>query len=117
MSLEADVLAILKAACPRVFPDVAPVSTTLPFVTYQQVGGEALTYLERATPSKQNALVQVNVYAKTRPEANSLARQIEAAFTVATTVQATPAGALVALYDEDTEIRGTRQDFSIWADR
>jgi hypothetical protein len=117
MSLESQVLAVLKGACPRVFPDVAPVSTTLPFVTYQQVGGYAPTFLERASPSKQNAFVQVNVYAKTRPEANALARQIEEALTAAASVQAMPMSALTALYDEDTEIRGTRQDFSVWADR
>jgi hypothetical protein len=117
MSLETELLAVLKTVCPRVFPDVAPVSTTKPFVTYQQVGGEALTYLERATPDKVNALMQINVYAATRTEANNTARQIEQALTAATTLNAKPDGALVALYEEDTEIRGARQDFSIWAQR
>lgn len=117
MSLETDLVAVLQTQCPRVFPDVAPVSTLRPYVIYQQVGGERAHYVEGQQITKVNALVQISVWHATRLEANALSRQIEAALLAATTLQATPEGALISAYDDTTELRGAQQDFSIWGAR
>lgn len=117
MSLESDLYAALSAVCARVYPDVAPTNTARPYVTWQQIGGQAPSYLERAVPDKRNAEVQVNVWAATRSEANALALQIEAALTAATAFQSKPVGALFATHEEDLNLYGTNQDFSIWAAR
>lgn len=117
MSLESDIYAALYAVCPRVFPDVAPLATPLPRVTWQQIGGQSPSYLERAVVDRRNAYIQVNVWSATRAEANTLAASIESALTLATTFQATPQNALIATHDEETNLYGTIQDFTIWASR
>lgn len=117
MSLESDLYAVLSAVCARVYPDVAPTNTTRPYCTWQQVGGQALTYLERAVPDKRNAEVQVNVWSATRSEANALMLQIEAAMTTATAFQSKPVGAMFAVHDEDVGVYGAQQDFSLWGSR
>ena len=118
MSLESTLFNTLKTLVSnRVYPDVAPLGVTKPYMTYQQVGGDAPTFLEATVPSKRNARMQVNVWSLTRAEANSLAIQVEAALVAATGIQAKPLGAFVADQEEETKLFGTRQDFSIWADR
>lgn len=117
MSLEADIFTTLQAQCPRVFPDVAPFDTERPYVTWQQVGGDPLSYVENTVPAERNAHIQVNAWADTRLQANALMLQIEAALMASTTLQARPLGALIAAHDGDTDLRGAIQDFSIWAPR
>jgi hypothetical protein len=117
MSLETSLYTVLASICPRVYPDVAPTSTTRPYLTWQQIGGQAPTYLEVAVVDKRNAEVQVNVWADTRAAANALALQIELALTTATAFQAKPIGAFFATQDEDVKVYGTNQDFTIWAAR
>jgi hypothetical protein len=114
MPLEADLFDVLKAVVPRVYPDLADPMPPRPFVTYQQVGGETVEYLDNAAPGLRNARVQVNVWAATRLEANTKARAIEDALRGAGAFQARPAGALVADYDVTTKVYGARQDFLIW---
>lgn len=97
----------------RVFPDVAPTGTAKPYAVYQQVGGQVVDFLEGGAAIKRNARVQINVWAGTRVEANTLMRQVEDA------LQSSPyfaqtLGALVSRYDEDAECRGAQQDFSLW---
>jgi hypothetical protein len=116
MTMEATIYALLHTQCARVFPDVAPFDTPLPYVIYQEIGGAAPTYTN-GLPNKGNAFVQVSVWAATRAAANDLARAIEAAMVAATSMQATPQSARMAMHDEDTDRRGTRQDFSVWAAR
>lgn len=117
MSLESDLVTLLKTLCPRVFPDVAPTDTQRPYITWQQIGGEALVYVEGATLNRRNAEVQINAWADTRAQANALSLQVEAALVAAAGLQARPQGALIAAHDEDTDLRGAQQDFSIWAIR
>ena len=45
----------------RVFPDIAPDLTPRPYITYQQVGGVAVNFLDPTIPSKANGRIQVNV--------------------------------------------------------
>lgn len=117
MSLETELYDALKALCPRVFPDVAPHDTATPYVTWQQVGGQAPTYLDGSLPDKRCAFVQVNVWATTRLEANALMLQIEQALCDSATLNVTPQSAMQAAFDETTETRGAMQDFEIWATR
>lgn len=115
MSLESDLVTLLQTVCPRVSPDVAPTDTQRPYITWQQIGGDALVYVEGQVPNRRNALVQINAWADTRAQANALSQQVEAALAAATGMQAQPQGALIAAHDEDTDLRGAQQDFSIWA--
>lgn len=115
MALESDLTTLLKTVCPRVYPDIAPDPMPVrPFVTYQQVGGEVVNFLERALVGKRNARMQINVWADTRLAASVLAGQIEDAIKLSTAFQAEPIGAWVSQQEPDLRLYGTLQDFSIW---
>lgn len=116
MSLETDLQALLLTLCPRVFSDVAEAGAAKPFITWQQVGGDVLQPIS-GMADKRNALVQINCWAERRIDANALALAVEAALVGATVFQARPQSALVATNDDDTDLRGAMQDFSIWASR
>jgi hypothetical protein len=100
----------------RVFPDVAPENTVRPYMTYQQVGGEAINFLDATVPSKRNGRWQVNVWADSRLQAAALSRQAEDAMRTAAGLLTTVLGAPVAIYEPDTKLFGAIQDFSCWFD-
>jgi len=79
MTMEADLTALLKALCPRVFPDFAPAGTPAPYITYQGIGGRPLRWLDGTAADKRQTLMQVNVWTASRLEALALIRQVEAA--------------------------------------
>lgn len=115
MSVETVLFDTLKTLVSnRVYPDVAPDLTARPYITYQQVGGQGVNFIDPTVPSKKNARFQVNVWADTRSAAATLAGQIEGALRAAASLQTTVLGALVASYESDTKLRSTRQDFSFW---
>lgn len=115
MSIEADIVNALTALVSgRVFPDIAPEGTARPYITYQQVGGSSINFLDRTTPSKKNGRWQMNVWADTRLDAGALSRQVENTLRMAAALQTTVLEAPIATYDEETGLRGTRQDFSFW---
>lgn len=113
MTIEASIYTVLAAITPRVFPDVAPIDTPTPFVTYQQVGGKPANFVS-GIPSMRNGHFQINVWSATRAEAASLARQIEDAARLNSTLSAVTLGGVVSTYEPETKLYGTRQDFSIW---
>lgn len=116
MSFEGDFRSVLLAISildGRVYPDVPPDAPTYPLVIYQQVGGAAEWFLEKALPDHENARIQVYVWSKARAEANAIARQVEAAI-CGSSYAAQPYGAFTALYEEDLKLYGARQDFGIW---
>lgn len=115
MSMESDLTALLKTLCVRTFPDFAPVNTTRPYITYQQIGGRDLRWMDKTAADKQHSLMQINVWADTRASANTLARQIETALAASTAFSAVPDGALQGDADPDFGRYGTRQDFNIIA--
>lgn len=117
MEIEKAIREVLLTICPRVFYDFAPVDTPRPYVTFQQIGGEAVTFVDRTVASKVNGDVQVNVWADKRTEASALMLQIEAALIGATAFNASPRGAASSDADPDIPVYGSRQDFSIWSDR
>lgn len=117
MTIEAGLFSAISAVCPRVFPDVAPVTTVRPYVTYQQIGGKAVNFMGREVPNKRNARIQVNVWADTRAGSVSTMQAIEDAIRMSTLFQGEPESAMTADYDPDMLVYGSRQDFTIWDDR
>lgn len=117
MSLESDLFAAIRALVGnRAFPDVAPIKTARPYITYQVVGGRAVNFLETGLVGKRNARIQINCWADTRLEASSLARTVEDTVVLNTTLRAYVLGAPVSSYEDETSppLYGTRQDFSVW---
>jgi hypothetical protein len=98
----------------RVFPDVAPEETQRPYITYQQVGGESVNFVDATVPTKKNGRWQINVWADSRLDAAPLARLVEDTLRVIPELQTTVLGAPIARYDEETKLRGMTQDFSFW---
>lgn len=116
MTVESSLFSLLSPlAGGRVFPDVAPLSTPRPYITYQQIGGRVLAPLSGTVPDKQHGLFQVNVWADSRAAAAALALQVESAFRQATVFQAKPDSAPIAQHEPDLSLYGTIQDFSIWS--
>lgn len=114
MSLESDIRSALTTlVAGRVYPDVTPDNPTFPLIVYQQVGGQAVEYLEGAVADKDNARVQVIVWSKTRLEASQVARQARVAL-VQGTLKATTVAAPVSIYDEVLKLYGSRTDFGVW---
>lgn len=97
----------------RCYPDVAPLGTPKPYATWQQVGGATEDPIDGAEPGLENSRIQVNVWAGTRIEANTLMRAVASTLRP-NPIAGRPIGALVATLDDQQELRGARQDFSIW---
>lgn len=113
MTMESDLSALLKTICPRVFPDFAQVNTTLPYMTWQALGGVTMRMLDGSAGDKRNTYMQISVWAKTRAEALALIRSVEPAICSAMIAQ--PEGEPVSTYEFDTLLYGCIQRFSIWS--
>jgi len=114
MSVESDLFAVLgPLVSNRAYPDVAPDGVAKPYLTYQQVGGNALNFLS-GIPDKRNGRFQINVWASTRVAASTLIRQVEDALRQSTALRATTEGGAVSDYEDDLKLYGARQDFSVW---
>lgn len=98
----------------RVFPDVAPLGIERPFITYQAVGGAPENYLSGDRPGKQQVRMQVNVWAERRAEASELGMLVEDAMRSATDLLVEVITGRAATYDEETDLRGVMQDFSMY---
>ncbi len=117
INLETLLADALKTLCERTFPDVAPEDTATPYVVWHFLGGRPVQYVEGDLASRRNALVQINVWHESRSVANQLSLDIEAALVAHTDLRAEVQGGLQSAYDEDAALRGSMQDFSVWADR
>ena len=115
MTFEEQLFTVLQAACPRVFPDVAPLGTVTPYLTWQQLGGESLRFVDNTAADKRNILLQVSCWSKTRTEATDLIRQIEDALCASVLFIASPEGEALSLLEDP--LRGCIQRFSIYATR
>jgi hypothetical protein len=104
--------ALTSAFSGRVYPDVAPHTATLPFVTYQAIGGET-TPTFCGDPEKTNSVFQISVWAKTRLSASSLMRTVAQTLT-GPTMFGTARGGIIGRYDTDTKTFGAMQDISFW---
>lgn len=115
MSIETTIYGALSGfAGGRVFPDVAPAGTARPHITWQQFGGKVINPIANESPGKRNANIQINVWADTRLGAVNLALDVEDAIRA---IGGRPLAASISLYEPDTKLYGTIQEFSIWGDR
>lgn len=123
MTIETKLFTLLSGLCPRTFPDVAPVATAKPYVTFQQLGGERLRNFNKTPADKRKTFVQINVWAASRLEANSLCRQIEEAMAAATAFNAIEDGEPLWTHDDidlpdaPDGLYGCSQDFTVIVDR
>jgi hypothetical protein len=85
----------------RLYPDVAPLSTDTPYITYQVVGGEPMNFLSGDRPAKQHVRMQVNCWAGADERS-------------ATELQVEVVSGRTSTYDEETDSRGTMQDFMLF---
>jgi hypothetical protein len=114
-SMEAALVQLLEVICPRVFPETAPLSTQRPYITYQQIGGRALRYIDNTPSGKRHAIMQINVWGSTRMAVSEMAFAIEDAMCVTPNFVARPDGAYQSTHEEDLGLYGTIQTFSVWA--
>lgn len=118
MTVEASIFTALSGLCSnRVFPDVAPFGTALPYITYTQVGGEAFSHMAKTVPDKQIGRFQFNVWGTARSACSTLMEQIETALVTATAFQARPVSAPTSIYDSDMALYGAMCDYSIVSSR
>jgi len=118
MTIETSLFDATKSLCSnRVFPDVAPYGTALPYITYTQVGGEAFSHLANTVPDKQIGRFQFNVWGTTRAACSALMAQIETALVTSTAFQARPVSAPTSIYDSDMALYGAMCDYSIVSTR
>ena len=118
MTVEADIYTALKTlVANRVFPDMAPLTTTKPYITYSQIGGESVSFLDNSVSSRQNGRFQFNIWGESRASCSALMLLVESALVASTVFQAKPVSAPASTYDNDMFIYGSMQDFSIWSNR
>ena len=116
--IEAKLYACLKSLCAnRVFPDFAPMSTARPYVTYVQIGGEALSRIGAGVHGLKHGRFQCDVWGDSRLQCSALMLQIEQALLSAGDFQARAIGAMRSNYDPDMLIYQGSQDFSVFSAR
>ncbi|NHZ93545.1 DUF3168 domain-containing protein [Massilia sp. CCM 8733] len=115
MSMELMVATALQGLVDgRVYPDFVESGALAPYIVFQAVGGSPINLLGSEVPDKELSRVQVSVWAATRLEASDLGKQAENALRVVAGLQTTVLTGRVATFDEDTELRGTMQDFEFF---
>jgi len=117
MSLEADLIPLLQAICPRTYPDLAPSGAATPYLTYQHIGGESMRYADNTAMDKRFPLIQINAWSKTRNEALVMIRQIEDALCASDSFQTELHGEPMSTYEPDTLLYGSIQRFEIFGAR
>ena len=117
MTVEADIVSRLgPLVSNKIWPDIAPLNTVGPYLTFQQVGGEAIGFLGLEKPSKKSGRFQINTWTRSRLDTAALMRQVEDSLITSTVLMATAVSAPTAIYDNETKLYGAIQDFYIWFD-
>lgn len=118
MTVEADLIAALGTlVSDRVYKMEAPEGVERPYITYQQVGGQTVSFLERAMPSKKHGRFQINCWSDSAATTAALMLAVESAVVLAPAFQAE---AISAPFDVDgsmVDLFGQQQDFGLWSDR
>ena len=115
MSMESDLVTLLKTVCARVYPDLAQTGTAVPYVTWQGIGGESIRFLDNTDGGKRETLMQISVWSSSRLEALTVIRQIEDLLCASALFQTRPEGGPVSTYEPDPQLYGCIQRFSILA--
>lgn len=116
MTVEAQLQTAL-APLASTWPDFAPYGTARPFICYEQVGGEALAFIDGTLPDKKHGRFSIGVYADTRAQCAALALQVESVLSAATAFQASAIHAPISSYQAELKIYGSVQEFSIFSTR
>lgn len=113
MSVESELVAVLRSACPRVFADFAAVQPVRPYVIWQGIGGPATRYTDNQPASSRRVRVTVTCWAESREEANALAQDIEARLAVSPSLAASPESEAAAIAETDNSppLYGAQRDF------
>jgi len=115
MSIESDLYAALAPlVAGRVYPLRADPETARPFITYQQVGGRSVAFLESGVVGKRNGRFQFNAWAEDFQEVANLMRSISDTLVANTTLRAFPLGEPVTTFEDEVALFGAQLDFSIW---
>ena len=117
MALETDLMALLRAECPRVHVGTAPYGTQQPYVTWQHIGGESLRYTDNTPADKRQPLIQLNVWDTPALAAFELIQRIVERLCLAEAFQAKPLGEPILAYDDADIATGYLLTFSILGDR
>jgi hypothetical protein len=118
MSIDTLIVAALSPlVAGRVYPDVAPDTPVLPYIVYQQVGGEGLVFLEGTLPDHEGCRIQLATWGTRRLDVTALAKLAEEALIDAPDLQTEPLGGRVSDHEPETKRYGARQDFMVWAAR
>lgn len=115
--MEVNLVGILAAICPEVYPDMGPAESVNPYVVWQILGGQSVVSFDNIPANKRNSYLQVSVWTATRLESLQLIRQIEDALRATNLFQAVPSGEPISTYEPETSLYGSIQRFSVWADR
>lgn len=115
MSVESELVAVLRTACPRVFADIATVPPERPYVIWQGIGGPATRYVDNQAADKRRVRVTITSWAESREAANALAQDIEARLASATSIVGAPEAEAAAIVEPDNVpiLYGAQQDFLI----
>lgn len=113
MSVESELVAVLRSACPRVFADMASVPPESPYVIWQGIGGPATRYADNQAADKRRVRVTITSWAESREAANTLAQDIEARLASAAAIVARPDSEAAAIVEPDNSppLYGAQQDF------
>lgn len=117
MSWQTELVALIQPVLPRFFRTEAPQGAALPYGTYLAMGGTSLRYVEGDATSSRQALVQVDVWASTPTEANSLMAQVEDLICLHPGWTAEAQGEPRSTDEPDLHLYGMSQDFEILAAR
>lgn len=113
MSILTDIQAAVGALVNgRCYPLNAPEKPVTPYAVYFQVANAPEVTMATEVPV-ENTRVQVDIYAKTYAEVQSLADSIRSAMMG---INAVPLLS-VDLYEQDVKLYRVAQDFSIWFNR
>ena len=104
--------ALAPLVADRVYRLVARDQPLRPYITFQQVGGLPVNYLESKRPSKSRGRFQVNVWADDLDGAVAIARQAEQVLVESTVLRGFVETGQVSSFEGDTGLFGVRQDFS-----
>lgn len=112
MIIEDRIIAALEGLVDgRVCADMAEEGTERPYIVFQNVGGQPLSFIDGSAPDKEFARVQVSVWCATRSEASALGKLVEDTLRATTALRTDVLTGRAAVFDEETQLRGTRQDF------
>ena len=118
MTVESDLFGLLKGLVSnRCFPDFAPLGTVRPFIVFEQVGGEALSFIDGTLPDKKHGRFEISVYADSRANCAAVALQVESVMAAASVFQSTAIHAPISDYADEVKIYSSTQNFSVFSTR